>query len=471
MVYDNIINRVIALRPQVTLNSWNESGQKYEPEIFPAVTWMSPPTSSIHSYDPSSVTIKQKFDPTKGRNFTRLRNEGRILTSPYQVVNITTQDYLAQCDHEFRGHGWAQTGRIINGQTVCVDYLDTSSYLKCSWTEQGDFHYWSKALPDKNYIRSEISASDIQDAITLSQQDAMAQALTGYDPLTELFELKDVLRFLVSNVGSAAALLAKLRNKDPVAWWKGRNLNAKQLLKSTDKGLRELGNHWMEYRYALMPIIYSMKDILEVSKGDIKWKTSRSKQVLTPTMNIGQTLQTTLAERCMYTDLTGTITVRSHVKQRYDIDGIANLFGARLTVNPFITAWELTTLSFVVDWFLNIGDLITNATSPNLAAETGSVTSIRTETVSTTYLKDHSADVKLSSWAATACIGAQSYTETFQRNVDLPLRVVTNNSYNRFLFTQPELRVIFDVNLNWKRILDGLVLSYQPFKSLLRSLK
>ena len=33
-------------------------------------------------------------------------------------------------------------------------------------------------------------------------------------------------------------------------------------------------------------------------------------------------------------------------------------YGKTLSTNPFLTAWELLTLSFVVDWFINIGEVI-----------------------------------------------------------------------------------------------------------------
>lgn len=219
-----------------------------------------------------------------------------------------------------------------------------------------------------------------------------------------------------------------------------------------------------------MPIIYSIEDIIKASKGDVEYKSSRSRRVLQPSCNLLDSAQIALQERCMYEDITGTITVRSFIKQRFGLTGLANLSGVRLTLNPFRTAYELIPLSFVLDWAINIGDYITNLTTPSFADEMVCLTSVRDQTVKTIYLVDRSTDVKVSAWAANTCIGAKSYTETFQRSVEEPLRTTITNSYNRFPYS-PEAKVVVELNLNWKRILDALALSYKPSRQILRSLK
>lgn len=42
---------------------------------------------------------------------------------------------------------------------------------------------------------------------------------------------------------------------------------------------------------------------------------------------------------------------RCFIKRRFDAG-----YASGLSFNPFLTAWELVPLSFVIDWFVNIGD-------------------------------------------------------------------------------------------------------------------
>lgn len=46
-------------------------------------------------------------------------------------------------------------------------------------------------------------------------------------------------------------------------------------------------------------------------------------------------------------------------------------FSSLTKANLASTAWELIPLSFVVDWFINIGDVISSLTSPNLSLREG----------------------------------------------------------------------------------------------------
>ena len=64
-----------------------------------------------------------------------------------------------------------------------------------------------------------------------------------------------------------------------------------------------------------------------------------------------------------------------------------NNIGKTLSTNPFTTAWELLTLSFVVDWFVNFGDVIAGFTG-GYSDKSGTTASWRFDDKKVFRLKD-----------------------------------------------------------------------------------
>jgi hypothetical protein len=89
-----------------------------------------------------------------------------------------------------------------------------------------------------------------------------------------------------------------------------------------------------------------------------------------------------------YTDLSEyTVNVRGVI--------VADFMPSRIILNPVTTAWELTTLSFVLDWFLNVGQALNAlsflALNDRYTASQGfSVTGRRTGSRTTTWKPTYS---------------------------------------------------------------------------------
>ena len=129
-----------------------------------------------------------------------------------------------------------------------------------------------------------------------------------------------------------------------------------------------------------------------------------------------------------------TQTMRCFIKRKYDPQDILDSLWSLLKVNPFSTAWELVPLSFVVDWFVNIGDYITALTSHSPHAQQVATLSYKFEG-NATYKEEN-----------TGC-AVDFVFECYQRIVIDPDDVVA-------------LQTRFD--MNWKRQLDALALSWGP---------
>lgn len=425
------------------------------------------PTPETATYEPV-ILKKARIDPSKGRNFRKLSKDGAILMSPLSVKDEKTENYLVTTrtlDTLARWEGIYSTNAKGCKVTKFVRTLDTGHYQRSY-----DLVRLSNLFPAmQTFSVSNIDFDKVSDLVTSTQTAVIADALSGYDLLTELAESRETIGYISSKVSGFADVVSKLAREDENAWRRGRRFNAKQLLRHGNKAMRRLGSRWMEYRYAIMPLFYTLKDVNElVNDNGARYKTSRKRETL-DAYDTGIELPTSgyYLER----HVSGSIIVSSTSKGRYDTDGLRSLYARRISTNPFSTAWELVPLSFVVDWFLNIGEVITAATSVDFSNQRASCTSVRTATEESLYfVQASSPTVTLEgrTWNGVT-VGPLTFDTTgLQRT--LIRRVVTNN-YDRSLFNRPPPRIQFQPYLNWKRYIDGAVLSQQPIRKLLRSLK
>lgn len=111
-------------------------------------------------------------------------------------------------------------------------------------------------------------------------------------------------------------------------------------------------NLWLQYRYGIMPLVYTVQDGLEVLKNlsnEITYIDEKKKRREFESRSV------------LGVDVTEQVTHRVFLKRRIDpSQSLSNEF----SINPFVTAWELVTLSFVVDWVLNVGNVISALTTP-----------------------------------------------------------------------------------------------------------
>jgi hypothetical protein len=111
-----------------------------------------------------------------------------------------------------------------------------------------------------------------------------------------------------------------------------------------------------------------------------------------------------------------------------------------VVVDPWITAWELVPFSFVADWFVNVGDVLSAWNVRRNAASILVSQGLKAEAIRQTY---ESAEA-LPSWNHS---GSWGWTETAQYKSRWPASV-------------PSLVPSIDVNLTSPRIIDaGAMLS------------
>lgn len=402
--------------------------------------------------------------PAQKRPFQKLKKEGKILMAPHRVINETVTNHIVKARRE---RGWDFIFSASGPGTTCAYRVGPFEPL-LRYSEQGDLRYWSDLT--KGGVQTTVldEVPDVTAAIRSTQSSAVAAFVSGYDLLTELAESREALQFFGSTSMKAAQMFEKLFAEDPDTLRravKGR-YTPQKLLRSADKALRSLGSKWMAYRYAIMPIFYSFKDVKELFENEgLLFKTYRAKDEITLTPSA---IPSGVSARIFVTR-SGSINVRSTVKAGYSKSGLQSFVANQVGFNPFATAYELIPLSFVFDWIVNMGDFIVSHTSLDFSEQSAMCTTIRTKFDTRYTLVLNQEYVYNYTRGPSNCFPTPE-TSTFSyttENEDL-LQLKTVDNYERFLFSRHDVSLSLNSSMmNWKRYIDASVLSYQPLKKLL----
>lgn len=244
--------------------------------------------------------------------------------------------------------------------------------------------------------------------------------------------------------------------------WAFRRKKKESLLGYAKYGIDKATETWLLYRYGLMPLWYSARDIVEAYNRRAQvYKTTRGKSVTSRKETFGSW---NLA-------MPGNLFPRQQVQLGYEIeweeidrvtykqcfDG--NVIGRLIGINPLVTAWELTTLSFVIDWFLQVGDYL-QAISPSFAQQREVVYSrklkgtVRTVTATPEpWTPPHDGAILK---AKRNVVGVTGNFESYHREVINP---------------ESHLTIPKEVMLDWKRELDAFALTWGRLRPFLEKVK
>lgn len=251
----------------------------------------------------------------------------------------------------------------------------------------------------------------------------VAEANSGIvDLLTELGEAKETIGYIFGLLGSIVDLVVKTK-RDVLRAKTRPGQSAKEIAS-------EVASIWMQFRYAVSPIGYSVNDALDYLQSSFApYQTFRRGN--------STKLDVELSDGWVLKDF--EFIDRVWLKYQYSLDTRTQ----GLKLNPFATAWELTPLSFVVDWVLNIGDLLSSLQTPSAVTQTACTYSRQVR--GQTFMVRHES-------------GRYGHIE-----LDM-----------RFYETQPinplgQVGLNFNPSMTWKRWLDAISLSWLLTKDKLKS--
>lgn len=123
--------------------------------------------------------------------------------------------------------------------------------------------------------------------------------------------------------------------------------HSRSMLSIADELASALADIWLNFRYNIMPNVYLAQDVYDaMEKYRIEYVTSRGFFAEDVMINVPNMEPFPLQ-----------IKTSAVIRRNFSADSAGQ--GAGVISNDlFVTAWELVPLSFVIDWFLNIGDVL-----------------------------------------------------------------------------------------------------------------
>lgn len=289
------------------------------------------PSGSPISYTPNSL-IESTETWLEGRtvpNYHQLQKEGKILPHTY-----FRREHLYN-----EGHG---TYKVSNGANS---------------VEAVPFWHFRNYFLTLEELTSEIPT----DMDYFVQQAAARVYSSGYDVLT-----------FVGELGSLISLYRNFLKKfittmDNHKFWtavSAARYNFRTILDEARKGkspataLRDIqyvAGEWLQVRYGLRPLLYDLQGLYDAIHTFNEERKIYSEKA-------GFTNRWT-DEFTTVKTTTGTHFNHSyHVRTDWEVSSrgavTALIEPARFQANPFVTGWELTTLSFVFDWVINVGQAL-----------------------------------------------------------------------------------------------------------------
>lgn len=322
--------------------------------------------------------------------------------------------------------------KLTGGTTDMGFVQDNGGGRKTGFTVTGN---WMTPIGSSIYrylpAPSSINVQQLQDiAITDAHYNASVNEM---EILATMAEMKETVNSLISIFGRVAKIATALKK-----------LNFRVLKKQLSP--KELADRYMEARYAIRPMYYDAMGVIAALQKKLKHSrfTSRGGRTESDTVSDLYLIRSnTYYEVWVRRETVITVSVRAGVLA--DIEDLTQLqvWGADRLLT---STWEVVPLSFVLDWFFNVGKTI-GSWQPSL----GRTILASWIVVTTTTIQSCRVDHCVAKWPTSSIIrrdishDAMSYktTVTKQRSVNPNLPVLPS----------------FDVKLDALKLLDlGMII-------------
>lgn len=355
------------------------------------------------------------------------------LTAPMRLIYKRSQyrAFPVVYSPVFKRYGWQFPSMPGNTAT------DTTTWHSNVWSVLDRYYMAAGAQPW--YIPSDAEVWDmamlVRDAVETERNTGLITATLAeannknWDILTELAEAPEAIRYILGVLQQVLRLCKDFRNEvtrlRKEYYRRGGGRDGWHDIAITDI----LAQKWLEFRYAIMPLIYSSETAIKyLLTGEVEYQTTRkgSLEEITLDHPDWEIPPIVIRHRCF-------------IKRRFSYD--KERFSSNssfLTMNPLSTAWELTTLSFIVDWAVNVGDFLTSLVPPQGIIDTGAIysTQLRPGNIVLKHKRHLGAEIHLN-------IG---------RYIAEPIHPPAH------------IGLTVQLDLNWKRALDSLSLMWQVVK-------
>lgn len=364
-------------------------------------------------------------------NFKSRSMSGELIFSPMEKVNATVSQDPA---------------RFTWGQTLDSDGVERQYTYPCT------------TLTCQDSVSKLGELGDVFDPYQGNREEAIASAWADVDvseiqALASLGEMPETVRWIASLYRRAIILLTATKRKQ-------LSRLARRLTKGMSKRAiaEQAADVWMEYRYAFRPLVFEMQQAcLALAAGVEKHDrgTGRGYKSTAYTTNNTFSEEYNANTTLLYQRTTTHSTeYRAGVlfKIQKDLNSALAVWGLD---QPLESLWEIYPLSFVADWFFNIGPTIASWTSnPGLLPLGAWVT--ETALVSQ---QDALLDI-------TKCLPSSGYTLTTPPAIQSHGHRTISAEYKRRII-DPSRSVLpsLSINLDYGKTLDLAIIGKKLFRS------
>lgn len=356
-------------------------------------------------------------------NFKKRSSNGQIFINPMTKTTVKTSGV--------RSGLWKRT-RIAACSGTTVKAYEQDAYIGVP----------VKALVDDAAVSAAVETARAL-AGTAAQASIKEPEILG---LAELAEIGKTFRMLRHPVENFNTFLKKIKRSRKYRTWKKTASRADSLASF-------LAAEWLRYRYGITPLLSTINtlvddlqtSIVEPTRSTARGFSSTAVQA-DPSSSVYSNADCTWRET--YTDEV-QISARAGILYQAKITGL-DKYGFSFGQVP-ATAFELTTLSFVLDWFWNIGDYI-GALTPKVGVQVlGSWTTVTTVRKQTAKMHEF-APVQVTEWITTDSRYFEVSRETTTKSRKPGVEVSLANRWTTIDFSK---------SIHRKHLLDALALSKQ----------
>lgn len=306
------------------------------------------------------------------------------------------------------------------------------------------------------------SGIELEDAVSDTRKESLNRALAKLKDqrinlAVSLAELPETVTFLYDGVKAIVNVYKDLRSKEKRlkreyerqrqrARSKDINIkrSAKAWLRKMGRETDQIASLWLAFRYGVMPLVYDIQGAIEELQrpkeavGDlIHVKTSKKLEEVKPIpwyMRIPQGDHSLRGDETLQVDVTYTVVLNCVVERPRSVVQLGITNGLELL-------WEVTPLSFVVDWALNIGESLHGLDAGVGTLFVSGTISEKRELKRT--VGPVSRTLNGGHIVTTTGSGGVSYQKHYHRTV---------------LSSLPSPQVYVSNNMNWMRMLDAFAL-------------